>query len=552
MNKGIIMEITNKHYIIMRPDGRFERVSRRKRACQIGEEIEYERAGAGWKRPSVAARLAIAAAVVFCLVVFASFNGKLGSPEVVAYITMDINPSVEIGIDVQENVLELRGLNDDGNLLIEMVDFKGKNLEQVTERLLDNAERDALARGEGEIVISSTVVQPDSQVNDESIAERMKQQVTKHIETTHPQQAKQYQVAAFAAPAEVREAASQNGVSTGKYTVYLNAKNSGADVTLDQFKKESVTQISKSKPEVAQSIQPDRVPSKADLKQLVQDEKTGELDKKLTEKKTSDKNGKSTTGNKADQNKTTSSGKAGTGSNQNGNSSNAKDDPKKTNGSTGKNGNNRNDDDDDDDRKSSGNSRNNKDSDKDDKGKNSSSTGKPGSAVTQPGSSKPGTSGSGGSRDKDDDKKGKNDPKEEAKRAEEARKKAEEQRKKQEEEQKKQEEQRKKQEAERKKAEDQKKNQAEEQKKKQDEEQKKKQDEEQKKKQAEEQKKKQDEEQKKKQAEEQKKKQAEEQKKKQDEDQKKKQAEEQKKKQNEEQRKQEDAGKKNGSSDGRS
>ncbi|SDE23470.1 Anti-sigma factor N-terminus [Paenibacillus sp. UNCCL117] len=450
MNKGIVMQITSKHLIIMRADGRFERVSRRKRTCQIGEEIEYDKPGVNWRSSSVAGKSAIAAAVVFCLVVFASFNGKLGSPEIVAYITMDINPSVEIGIDVQENVLELRGLNEDGNLLIEAVEFKGRNLEQVTERLLDNAEREALAKGEGEIVIASTVILPDSKVNDESIAERLKQQVTKHIETTHPQQANQYQVAAFAAPKEVREAASQNGVSTGKYSVYLNAKSSGADVTLEEIKKESVLQIAKNKPEVAQSIQPSRVPTKSDLKQLVEEEKTGELDKKVNEKKGSaknspDPNGKNQTGAKAGKGQTQSDrdGKNSQSGTRNGTSSGGKDDPKKTTSSQSKNGNSRDDDDDDDDRKGS---RNTRDDDKKDNGKTSSGSG-----------SKPGTSGSGGSRGRDDDDDRKQEEVkrgDEAKRAEEARKKAEEQRKKQEAERKKQEENRKKQEEERKKQEE--------------------------------------------------------------------------------------------------
>ncbi len=233
----------------------------------------------------------------FCLVLFASFNGKLGSPEVVAYISMDINPSVEMGIDIDENVLELRGLNEDGIALVESLEYKGKKLEQVTEGLLDKAEQKALAGGEAEIVITSTVVQEGSKVNDESLAAKLKQQVTKHIETTHPQQAKSYQIAAFAAPAEVREAANQNGVSTGKYSVYLNAKNSGADVTLEELKKESVLKISKSKPDIAQSIRLNQLPTKADLKQLVKQEKAGELDKKVAEKKTETGSGKGTTSN---------------------------------------------------------------------------------------------------------------------------------------------------------------------------------------------------------------------------------------------------------------
>ncbi|MCZ8523823.1 MULTISPECIES: anti-sigma factor domain-containing protein [Paenibacillus] len=285
MNKGIVMEITEKNLIVMRPDGKFDRVPRRKRSCEIGEEIVYAEESGGWRTPSAAARSAMAAAVIFCIVLFASWGGKLGSPDVVAYVSMDINPSIEMGIDIEENVLELRGLNEDGNALIENVDYQGKKLENVTDVLLDRAEKKPLATGEAEIVIASTVVGTNPAMNDEAIAEKVKQQVTKHIEAVHPDQTQTYQVAAFAAPQEVREEAAKNGVSAGKYTVYLNAKNNGTDVTLQELREKSVLRISKEKPEVAEVIKKDRLPTKEAMKELVKEEKAGRLDKKLQEQK---------------------------------------------------------------------------------------------------------------------------------------------------------------------------------------------------------------------------------------------------------------------------
>ncbi|UUZ83242.1 anti-sigma factor domain-containing protein [Paenibacillus sp. P26] len=62
MNKGIVMDITGKSIIVMRPDGKFERVPRKKRTCEIGEEIVYAEAGIHWRSPSVAAKSALAAA----------------------------------------------------------------------------------------------------------------------------------------------------------------------------------------------------------------------------------------------------------------------------------------------------------------------------------------------------------------------------------------------------------------------------------------------------------------------------------------------------------
>lgn len=415
VNKGVVMEITEKSIVVMRPDGKFERVPRKKRTCEIGEEIVYADSGINWRSPSVAGRSAIAAAVVFGLVLFASFNGKLGSPEVVAYVSMDINPSIEMGIDAKENVLELRGLNDDGAVLAQAVDYKGKTLEAVTSKLLDKAEQGPLAKQEAEIVIASTVVEPKSQVSDAGIAEKLRKQVTKHIQEAHPTKVEAYQVAAFAAPQEVREAASQNGVSMGKYTVYLNAKSNGESVTLDELKRESVLQISKQKPEVAKLIQPDKLPTKADIKKMVEEEKNGELDKKLEEhqkdrKQDNGKNGK----NGKNDSKNDSKNDPKNNSSKNDSRNDSKNDPKKPGSTTGNNGKDKNKADDKNDDKN-GNKRG---SDKDDKsadqGKTAPVNTRPGStppAGTKPGTTNPGTSRPGDKNDdkKDDDRKKEDD-----------------------------------------------------------------------------------------------------------------------------------------------
>ncbi|TBL70558.1 anti-sigma factor domain-containing protein [Paenibacillus thalictri] len=332
MNKGVVMEITDKHIIVMTPEGQFEKLARKKRQCDIGEEIVFASTSINWRSPSVAGKSALAAAVVFCLVLFGSFAGKLGTPDVVAYVSMDINPSVELGIDDMENVIELRGLNQDGAELIQAVEFKNKKLEDVTGTLLDKAEQKSLAKGEGEIVIASTTVKEQAKVSDVAIAQRLKQQVESHIKTTHPDRSEDYQVTAFAAPQEIRDTASQNGLSMGKYAVYLNAKNNGAEVTVDDFKKESVLQIAKEKG-AENVVTPSAPPSKAAMKQLMAEEKSGKLDKKVEEAK------KEREKNNTNKNNTNTKQTGGTNTNQhngsNNTNSNNKNDGKTNTGTSG-------------------------------------------------------------------------------------------------------------------------------------------------------------------------------------------------------------------------
>jgi hypothetical protein len=440
MNKGIVMEMTDKSIIVMREDGKFDKISRQKRSCEIGEEIIYANPGLNWASPSVAGRSAIVAAAVFCLVLAASFAGRIGSSEVVAYVSLDINPSVEMGIDEKEQVLELRGLNNDGTELIQTVNFKGKTLVNVTASLLDKAEQKSLAKGEADIVIASTVVQEKSAVNDTQIAEKLRQQVTDHIKLTHPGQTTSYQVEAFATPQEVREEANKNGISMGKYSVYLNAKSNGVAVTVDQLKQESIHQIVKNNVDIKSAvIQPDKVPTKDSIRKLVEEEKSGELDKKLEEKKKEQNikdNGKNNTNSNPDPKKTVPTISNNNSSNNNSsNNSNSNNNNKNSNNSNNGNSNNNN------------SNNNNKNDDKKTSTPNTPTKPNTPNPVVQPSTTKPGAANSGSSRPvdnksedvkkkvedikKDDSSKKTNDEinREEAKRLEDQKKREEEQKK---------------------------------------------------------------------------------------------------------------------------
>jgi hypothetical protein len=321
MNKGIVMEINESNIIVMTSSGRFDKLPRANRACEVGEEILYADAAAPRRKfPPLAIASGMVAAVVLCFVLITGLQATTANGEVVAYVSIDINPSIEIGIDSQEIVRDLRGINADGIELIATLKFKGKNLEEVTSAILDKAEQGALAKGEGDIVISSTIVQDETTLNDEAIADKLRIQVAKHIESAHPTQVKNYEVTAFAAPKEIRNEAKVSGVSAGKYAVYLNALNNGTQITIDEIQNKSIHQWAKDNGGMSRLVDPVKPITKSDLKELLDEEKSGKLAEKAQGK---DKNNN----NKTDDN-SKNNDKNGSKNNQNDkNSQNGKTNP---------------------------------------------------------------------------------------------------------------------------------------------------------------------------------------------------------------------------------
>ncbi|MEF3313141.1 anti-sigma factor domain-containing protein [Paenibacillus sp. GYB004] len=461
MHRGIVMEMTDSDVVVMTPDGQFKKIPRSGRVCQVGEEILFSTPPIRLKRPVWSITFALTAAVLFCIVLFTGLGGKLeGVKPIVAYVTLDINPSVEFGIDKDNEVQEARGLNDEGIKLLEDLLLTGKPLVTATETLMQRVEQEGYFKDEeGDVIISSTKVYEEAKVDESSLSQIVQATVTKHIEQQHPQTASNIQVASFVTPPTIREEALSKGVSAGKYAVYLSAKDNGNDINLNRLKEDSVRKLAQEAGGLNKLIDTKEVPKKETLSKLLEDEKSGQLDQKVKEKLAEK--------GKSDKDDDKKSSKPNTSSSKNDNKNDNKNDK------TNKTDRDRDDDDDDDDDDRNGrNNSNNRPGGNN--GNNSNNGNKTPTAGLKPGTIPAGVNGNTGSSRGQDDRK-----KEEEKRKQEEQKKEEEKRKqeelkKKEEEKRKQEEQKKKEEENRKQEELKKK---EEEKRKQDEELKKKEEE---------------------------------------------------------------------------
>jgi len=328
MRTGIVVKLTEKHIVVLTPDGQFLKLPLDGRNCQIGEEISFA-APRTWSTPAYFRIMSgVAAAAMFCFVAYLSFSGNFaGKPvynaAVVAYISMDINPSVEIGIDRLERVQEVRGLNPEGEELISRItDFQpGQPLEQFTGLLLVNAEPYLENPTGGEIIIASAQVSPDAEINDVQLAQKVQQTVQRQLlEVVHPvalksaafvemsvtpdsaqtaqavetdEPAASVQVTGLAVPPELREQAEKEGLLAGKYAIYLAAKSEGLDITVEKLREASVHELAWQDEDLGWLIDSKQVPDKERLKKLLDNENERKLgrgnEKSDADKTTSDK-----------------------------------------------------------------------------------------------------------------------------------------------------------------------------------------------------------------------------------------------------------------------
>lgn len=136
MQKGICVKKNNSRSIFLLEDGRFLE-GKPVNATEVGEEGYFEPASRGfgmhWAKLVAPA---VAVAVAFMLL----FSTMMPSEEAYAYIQLEANPGIELGIDEDIEVISVRHLNDDGKRMIEKLgDWEGESLDEILARSIDLA-----------------------------------------------------------------------------------------------------------------------------------------------------------------------------------------------------------------------------------------------------------------------------------------------------------------------------------------------------------------------------------------------------------------------------
>lgn len=134
MKTAIIMEIQNGVAVLLQPSGIFTQ----HKACPEWEVGNVVAVDAPRKPRAVFfRRLAVAAACLILLAV-AGFGGYTLMFETAAVISIDINPSVELGLNRMGRVVSATAYNDDGNVLLAGLQLKGQPYKAAVATLLQS------------------------------------------------------------------------------------------------------------------------------------------------------------------------------------------------------------------------------------------------------------------------------------------------------------------------------------------------------------------------------------------------------------------------------
>ncbi|MDA8066382.1 MAG: hypothetical protein M0031_12930 [Thermaerobacter sp.] len=232
--KGKLLSVEGGWGVVLTPGGDFRRVRLPRGGADLGDEVPLGRAG--WTAWS--GRIVLAAAAVLVAAGLWWWSGQ--TTALAAYVTVDINPSVELGVSAADRVVSATALDQDAVGVLRGLPYRGRSLEQVVLAITQRSMEQGFLSAEkpNAVVITYSPARRRVPPGVEAAVYRARQQTVALLAARHIKS----EVTTLKASARLRRLAHQKKLSLGKYLVYLEAHKQGVPVHLSQLQHESIVQ----------------------------------------------------------------------------------------------------------------------------------------------------------------------------------------------------------------------------------------------------------------------------------------------------------------------
>jgi hypothetical protein len=214
VKKGVILEINERVLTLLTPEGEFLQAKKAEIPYEIGQEIYFTPLENEHKFKALSLaflkKRSIALATLALLVFVATMVPFAKSNEVYAYMSIDVNPSIELGVNKNLQVVELKSFNESGKGIIEQLDhWKKEDIQTVTDRILFLLQEEYLDE-QGEVIVGTIHTGEVTEGADKRLAK-----VISNIKTKVEKEKADF-ISIEATPKE-RKQAEQKGITAGKY-----------------------------------------------------------------------------------------------------------------------------------------------------------------------------------------------------------------------------------------------------------------------------------------------------------------------------------------------
>lgn len=233
-SEGIVVKITGSQCIVLTRDGTYQKLALTKaKNAVVGTEIEFSPTNwLDFRKPL------LLVASILILVMSISLYSLTTGPTTFAYVSLDINPSVELEVDRNLKVVGVHDLNSDAATLLSGLELKGRDLYSSIRIIMDKAAASGYLKPAQENYVLSTITMNKdaaNQINYDTVALNMSAPVKNR--------GLDAEIVIMSSDVKTHNEAKNQGLSAGKYIVYKNSVATGNKVSLQQIKQNSITKL---------------------------------------------------------------------------------------------------------------------------------------------------------------------------------------------------------------------------------------------------------------------------------------------------------------------
>ncbi len=240
MNKAIIVEVSKSHLIVLAEGGEFKKVRNTNAAYTIGQEIslpdtDHNRSIFSgliiWK--------SVTAVALAIILLFFQILSPISGPGAYAYVGMNMDPSLELKINEDMQVLDIFAFNQQGKMVLEeMDDWKDRDIEYVTDLIFETCIELGYLKTKEEVLITTTLSEEIPVEKEKEMKQRVNEVMTKTAKK------KSVEMTTIVMSSKEREKSKKMKMSPGHYAIYTAAKKSGIKITKSEISGQTIEKIS--------------------------------------------------------------------------------------------------------------------------------------------------------------------------------------------------------------------------------------------------------------------------------------------------------------------
>lgn len=211
----MIMEVDERFLTLLTPEGEFLKAHKQKQDYVIGQEIQFSPVSEYSKRKSLFFHTfpgkALTAAIFAIMIGVVSFIPFSGSNDVYAYMSIDVNPSIELAVNDELEVVDIEAYNSEGQHIISKLEnWKKLDVTTVTTYIIEEIKKQGFFQNHNKVLITT--------VYDDKHKTQVDQELQSNIEEIESKIEKDnLELKVVEGTKEERKAAHKQGITTGIY-----------------------------------------------------------------------------------------------------------------------------------------------------------------------------------------------------------------------------------------------------------------------------------------------------------------------------------------------